>query len=413
MTDHYSEILKRLKEKYDSVERYYGQTVYKLLKDGFIYLRYSSGDKAGKEKYFFGLEKEAIEMMKNFDFSAIFVCGNSENVFVINKDHLLSIIRYVPLKGNQWKVNIHKKDNLWYLKVTGKEKVDVSDFNNRFDLIFSRIIYVEKEVTKEEFFMKKKPEVIQLSEAEKIKSEIISNSTKSNKPSLFEQAIASCFKFLGFKCEHIGGSGNTDVLINSPYRVIIEAKTTTRASIGRIYFTRLKQHKEKHQADFIAVICNDFEPSVVRDAEIEDALLIRTRLLCKLLDLNEVYPLAPFDLKYIFQLKGLLKEEELQNLRNRLVTLNEKIKNLSIIIQSIDNQRRNLDEIFGRYQMKCAELNVTSLDRIQFKAFVDFLAMSFIGIVVKKNDLYYREVSKDTAIKRLNKIGNSIYETSK
>ena len=261
--------------------------------------------------------------------------------------------------------------------------------------------------------MKKKPEVIQLSEAEKIKSEIISNSTKSNKPSLFEQAIASCFKFLGFKCEHIGGSGNTDVLINSPYRVIIEAKTTTRASIGRIYFTRLKQHKEKHQADFIAVICNDFEPSVVRDAEIEDALLIRTRLLCKLLDLNEVYPLAPFDLKYIFQLKGLLKEEELQNLRNRLVTLNEKIKNLSIIIQSIDNQRRNLDEIFGRYQMKCAELNVTSLDRIQFKAFVDFLAMSFIGIVVKKNDLYYREVSKDTAIKRLNKIGNSIYETSK
>jgi len=95
------------------------------------------------------------------------------------------------------------------------------------------------------------------------------------------------------------------------------------------------------------------------------------------------------------------------------VNLNEKIKNLSIIIQSIDNQKRNLDEVFGRYQMKCAELNTTTLDKIYFKAFIDFLAMPFIGIIVKENASYYREVSRDIAIKRLNKIGDGIYETSK
>jgi len=414
MANHYSNILEKLKEKYNSVERYYGQTVYKLQKDGFIYLRYSSGDKTGKEKYFFGLEKDTIEKMKDFDFSVIFVCGNSENVFVINRDNLLSIIDGVSVKGNQWKVNIFKKDNLWYLKVTGKEKIDITDFNNRFDLIFSRVIYIKKEITKEEFREeKRKPDFIQLSEMEKIKSELISSSIKSDKPSLFEKVITSCFKFLGFECKHIGGAGNTDVLVSSPYRVIIEAKTTTRGRIGKIYFTRLKQHKEKHNADFIAVICNDFEPSVIRDAEIESSLLIQTRLLCRLLDLNEEYPLSPSDLKHIFQLKGLLKEMDLQDLRNRLVNLKEKTENLYIIIQSIDNQKRNLDEVFGRYQMKCTALNTSTLDKIQFKAFIDFLAMPFMGVIVKENSLYYREVSENIAMKRLKKIGGSIYETSK
>ncbi|MBE0461509.1 MAG: restriction endonuclease [Candidatus Aminicenantes bacterium] len=414
MTNHYSNILEKLEAEYRAVERYYGQTVYKLSKDGFVYLRYSKREKAGKEKYFFGLDKDAIERLKRFDFTVILVCGEEDINFMLNKDFILSIIDGLKISGSRWLINIYNAKNVWYLKVSGKKRIDISDFKNRFDLMFSKIIYLEKEITKEEFREEKgKPELIELSETEKIKSDLISSSIKSDKPSLFEEAIASCFKFLGFECEHIGGAGNTDVLVSIPYRLIIEAKTTTRGSIGKIYFTRLKQHKEKHNADFIAVICNDFEQSVIRDAEIEDSLLIQTKLLCRLLDLNDEYPLSPFDLKYIFQLKGLSKEEDLQNLRNRLVTLKEKIGNLSTLIQSIDNQKRNLDEIFGRYKMKCTALNTSTLDKIQFKNFIDFLAMPFMAVIIKENSLYYREVSEDVAMKRLNKIGGGIYETSK
>ena len=414
MTNHYSNVLMKLEAEYKALERYYGQTVYKLSKDGFVYLRYSKREKTGKEKYFFGLDKEAIDKLKRFDFTVILVCGEEDINFMLNKDYILSIIDGLKISGSRWLINIYKIENVWYLKVSGKKRIDISDFKNRFDLIFSKIIYLEKEITKEEFREeKKKPELIELSEAGKIKSDLILSSIKIDKPSLFEEAIASCFKFLGFECEHIGGAGNTDVLVSIPYRVILEAKTTTRGSIGKIYFTRLKQHKEKHNADFIAVICNDFEPSVIKDAEIENTLLIQTNLLSKLLDLNDEYPLSPSDLKYILKLKGLLKEENLHDLKNQLVNLNEKIGNLSTIIQSIDNQKRNLDEVFGRYQMKCTELNTSTLDKIQFKAFIDFLAMPFMGMIIKENSLYYREVSEDIAMKRLNKIGGGIYETSK
>ena len=348
MTNHYSNILKKLEAKYRALERYYGQTVYKLSKDGFVYLRYSKRQKTGKEKYFFGLDKDAIERLIKFDFTVILVCGEEDINFILNKDFVLSIIDGLKISGSRWLINIYNAKNVWYLKVSGKKRIDISDFKNRFDLMFSKIIYLEKEITKEKFREeKRKPELIELSETEKIKSYLFSSSIKSDKPSLFEEAIASCFKFLGFECEHIGGAGNTDVLVSIPYRVIIEAKTTTRSSIGRIYFTRLKQHKDKHNADFTAVICNDFEPSVIKDAEIENTLLIQTNSLSNLLDLNAEYPLSPSELKYIFHLNGLLKEENLQDLRNRLVNLKEKIGNLSTIIQSIDNKKSNLDEVCG------------------------------------------------------------------
>ena len=406
MTNHYSNILKELKTEYRALERYYGQTVYKLSKDGFVYLRYSKREKTGKEKYFFGLEKDAIEKLKKFDFTVIFVCGEEDVNFMLNKDFILSIIDGLKISTGRWLINIYNIENVWYLKVSGKKKIDISDFKNRFDLIFSKIVYLEKEITKEEFREeKRKPELIELSEVEKIKSNLISSSIKSDKSSFFEEAITSYFKFLGFECEHIGGAGNTDVLVSIPYRVIIEAKTTTRGSIGRIYFTRLKQHKEKHNADYITVICNDFEPSVIKDADIENSVLIRTKILCKILDLNQEYPLSPIDLEYIFQMKGLLKEEDLQRLENRFVDVRDKVRNLPIIIKSVDSKKRNVEEIYGRYQIKCEEMDIKYLNRDEFIAFINFLSMPFINLITKENNLYYRNISEDIAIRRFNKIG--------
>jgi len=406
MTNHYSNILKELKTEYRALERYYGQTVYKLSKDGFVYLRYSKREKTGKEKYFFGLEKDAIEKLKKFDFTVIFVCGEEDVNFMLNKDFILSIIDGLKISTGRWLINIYNIENVWYLKVSGKKKIDISDFKNRFDLIFSKIVYLEKEITKEEFREeKRKPKLIELSEVEKIKSNLISSSIKSDKSSFFEEAITSYFKFLGFECEHIGGAGNTDVLVSIPYRVIIEAKTTTRGSIGRIYFTRLKQHKEKHNADYITVICNDFEPSVIKDADIENSVLIRTKILCKILDLNQEYPLSPIDLEYIFQMKGLLKEEDLQRLENRFVDVRDKVRNLPIIIKSVDSKKRNVEEIYGRYQIKCEEMDIKYLNRDEFIAFINFLSMPFINLITKENNLYYRNISEDIAIRRFNKIG--------
>lgn len=176
MANHYSNVLKKLEAKYRSLERYYGQTVYKLSKDGFVYLRYSKREKTGKEKYFFGLDKDAIEKLKKFDFTIIFVCGEEDINFILNKDLILFIIDGLRASGNRYLINIFNRENTWYLKVTGKARIDISDFKNKFNLIFSNVIYLEKEVSKEDFYKEeRKPEFIELSEVEKIKSSLVSN----------------------------------------------------------------------------------------------------------------------------------------------------------------------------------------------------------------------------------------------
>jgi hypothetical protein len=410
MTAHYSDILEKLRTEYQAVERYYGQTVYKLSKDGFVYLRYSKRAKGEKERYFFGLGKDAIDKLVNFDFSVIFVCGEEGTYFILNKEYIVSIIDGVDISSGRWLMNIYNTENSWYLKVSGKEKVDITDYKNRFDLIFSKVIYLEEEITKDEFLeMNGKPEIAEISEMEKIKSDLISNSTKSDEPSLFEEAITSCFTFLGFTCERIGTAGNTDVLISSPYRMIIEAKTTKRDSINKIYFTRLKQHREKYGADKVIVISNDYDPSVIRDAEIENALLIRTKTLCRIIDLSDDFPLSPLDLKYIFQLNGLLEKDDLSELENKFTTLKAEVNNFPVILKSIDGTKRSIDEIFGRYQMVSENSEAGTSDKIRFEAFIKFLALPYIGILINDNGFFFREISEDIALKRLKKLGGFIH----
>lgn len=89
-----------------------------------------------------------------------------------------------------------------------------------------------------------------------------------------------------------------------------------------------------------------------------------------------------------------------------------KIKNLPVIIKSVDCKKRNLDEIYGRYQMKCEEVGIRYLSRDEFMAFINFLSMPFLGLVTKEGALYYRDISEDIAMKRFSKVGG-LYEFPK
>jgi hypothetical protein len=80
--------------------------------------------------------------------------------------------------------------------------------------------------------------------------------------------------------------------------------------------------------------------------------------------------------------------------------------NLSVLFKSSEFTPSGIPEI-------CTELYIVSSDKVEFKVVIDLLAMSFIEVIVKENSLYYHEVSEDITTKRLNKIGGSIYETSK
>lgn len=101
----------------------------------------------------------------------------------------------------------------------------------------------------------------QASGVDELADELTESSVDSSNPDRFERAVARAFAYLGFHSKWIGGSGNTDVLVDSPpsdapFRLIVDCKTSASGAVtdGQVDWITLKDHKVKHKADNVAVV---------------------------------------------------------------------------------------------------------------------------------------------------------------
>lgn len=91
-------------------------------------------------------------------------------------------------------------------------------------------------------------------------------------PDDFEIAVRDVFAFLGFDATWHGGAGKTDVLLSAElgeserYRVIVDAKATSHAAVNdsHIDWVTLDEHRERYQADHVAVVAPSFQGPRVR-----------------------------------------------------------------------------------------------------------------------------------------------------
>lgn len=92
-------------------------------------------------------------------------------------------------------------------------------------------------------------------------------------PDDFEIAVRDAFHFLGFDATWHGGAGKTDVLLSAElgpserYRVIVDTKATSHAAVGdqQIDWVTLDEHRDRYQADHVAVVAASFRGQRVRD----------------------------------------------------------------------------------------------------------------------------------------------------
>ncbi|MCD6455278.1 MAG: restriction endonuclease [Methanophagales archaeon] len=408
MSSHYRQILENLSKEF-AIEKFFGQTVFKVNRAGFLYFRYSkrySGD-----KYFFGAETSVISQLQNAIYTVLFVCGDENNVLVIPSDLFNEIIKDVAPSGSQWKVNIFFTGEKVELKVSGKERIDVTNYLNNTDFILSKGYFVEQKIPRKEIdyeLIKKKLESKKDDREVKIellKSRLVNYASLSEEPTKFEEVITEVFGELGFECEHIGGSGKTDVLAKSNYRSVIEAKATKRASVTKVNFTRLKQHKKRHGADFVIVVAKNFDPAVVRDSEIENAILFPISILTDLLEISKNYPLNPNLLLNLFIKQGVIKTDDLEYVRDEYKRWQAYKKGLYILIDNLsEEKRRTCDELVGAVNAKLEiEAGVSDFfSREEMRKILGFLQIEPLKIVHEKEEGYTRVLDIQNSCKLLN-----------
>jgi hypothetical protein len=115
----------------------------------------------------------------------------------------------------------------------------------------------------------------------------------------FEATVREAFELLGFRAQHISGSGDTDVLVEadlpatSRYSAIIEAKATSQGSVpeGQINFEAIKRHRSLHNSDYIAIVGVKFARSVGESAAANGVAVITVEDLASLLQAHTGTPL--------------------------------------------------------------------------------------------------------------------------
>ncbi|MCC2457816.1 restriction endonuclease [Bacillus cereus] len=248
-------------------------------------------------------------------------------------------------------------------------------------------------------------------ETEDILVELRVASGDSTNPERFEKICAICFEMLGYESKWIGGSGNTDILvqtISSPkfsYRIIIDTKSTSSPSVNesQIDFDTLKEHKVKNNADFVVIVGKSFSSSrLLHRAKEHGVVLIDIESLSDLILSHMKVPLSYESYKNLFLSGGLLDLTKIEEDSNHLIRKNNLIKEiLNCLIEQNDDEVTNgiLTEREIYFILKNSNSLKANLSLKEIQDTLTFLSSPFINGIRKTKDGYYamgslNEISK-------------------
>jgi len=343
------QIVELLQRHYD-IRRVAGQSIFDVNSKAELYIRYSKD--LGGGKFFFGVGEQEFLSRSGHNLFVLLVCGAAEKVVVIPADVLKELVAGVRVAHGQWKLNIFSEGPRLLLQLAGKGKFDVSEFSNYFD--FTPREYTRGYTPQIRLHVPPAPRKERLEprrlgeEPRTLEEKLQTTSRDSDNPDKFERALQEFFTELGLKARLIGGPGETDILVETPKRIVVDGKSTKLPSLSHVNFTRIKQHKLANDAEAMLIVSVGFQPALVRDAMIEEAGLVTVETLLTLLGIHRALPMSPLQYAQLFGKSGLISDEHLAGLEAELEACRNWLEDASRVLENMDFEPRSVDEIKGR-----------------------------------------------------------------
>lgn len=343
-------VLEFLGQYYEPV-RLHGQSIYALNSRAILYFRYSK--RHGPNTYFFGVEADDLARFHSQSTYLLFICGDESRVVVLPAGEFLRMVSGAVPISTQWKILAREQNQRWFFRVAKKGQFEVTDFLNRYDFAPHELRRAMAPTLGELIPVGRRPrEAVPVEEYRQIPKDLaeslVDSSTDSDHPSRFEETVARVFSELGLEASRLGRPGQTDVLITSPFRAIVDCKATASGSLAQIYFTRIKRHQREHEAQSAAVVSVQFAPAVIEDARAEGVSLWESGRLVELLNLNREVPIPPSLLKVLFETQGLVTEDAFAQVRSFITETTSKVDRAIQILEVLDFVGRTPEEIKGR-----------------------------------------------------------------
>ena len=395
--------LKRFEDRH-TIKRVYGQSFYELNSTAILYFRYS---KAHKSQFFFGVESDDVLRYKDNNLFILFICESEDEIVVLPAEEFQEMVKGTEPVSSQWKVFISKKKDEYSFRVAGKGKYDVTGHLNKFD--FRSAEFRTGTLPSIGKFIPlgqkrdQKPVVERTQPPVSLEERLIASSSDSKHPTVFEKTVSEAFEKLGFRTKHIGGARNTDILIESPIRGIVDCKSTADVSLSQLNFARLKRHKKENDGSFLLVIGKGFDRAVMRDASMEQCTLMPVEILKEMLQITSGCTLSPFDIEPLLRKEGVITSEDCQVLRKQANVFREKTESVIKVIAALDFRPRALKEIKGRLDYE----NEAELSEI-----LSVLSSPFLSLVIRTDGNYSSRYSHTQSVAKLKQILGALISPS-
>ncbi len=182
-------------------------------------------------------------------------------------------------------------------------------------------------------------------------AELIVAGVDADHPERLEKLVARAFGEMGFDAQHIGGGGQTDVLLGvrtsaGMARIIVDAKTSRSGSVTEqvISFDTLIEHRTKHGAEQVAVVAPGFSGSRLHQRAINHRVrLITTEELADALHRYDSCPISPVDLLGFFE----PEDDKRQMLDRRWLSVERRIRLWTAVVNVLAREADDSDAVTG------------------------------------------------------------------
>ncbi len=211
----------------------------------------------------------------------------------------------------------------------------------------------------------------------------------SENPSDFERAISDAFHFLGFESQLIGGSGDTDVILNAnigklSYKITVDGKTSKSGKISdrQIDWFSLRDHKNKNKADAIIVVGHEFAGGNLETRANENNVgLLQAENLVRLIDSHAKNPFSLTELRELLIQRGDLSSE-IDDLIQRHSVRWEFIGHIQTLINEMQTIQDGKLGYFTLQSLVAREkIETTEIEPEEIESIINLLQLPFINAI--------------------------------
>lgn len=247
---------------------------------------------------------------------------------------------------------------------------------------------------------------------QQLADELVAASTDAQHPARFENAIADAFDMLGVSARHIGGAGNTDVLVtitaglNGSDRAIIDGKSAAGGlvSVNAVSMEVLADHQDKHDARLAAVIGPEFEARLHGWAERNGVTLITAAQLANIVLSHSTTPFTPTQIAAMLS-DGPEALDDFISAEQRLLQLVELIVDvLHKETTRADGEALSARDLF----LAIRDVDGVNTDKEEITGILRFLTNPLLRILAEQSGGYMLTERRDTSGLRLNALASAV-----